>query len=106
MPSLDPSKEKSHGGPIQEAPTIETLRNLYNSCFTCGVSWHEAHISLDCRECGGYALQRPCPECDGKCSSYWKRNISNSHEKRKAIWEGKCNGNTKDNVNPATYVFS
>uniref|UniRef100_T1L640 Uncharacterized protein n=1 Tax=Tetranychus urticae TaxID=32264 RepID=T1L640_TETUR len=75
---------------FSDIPTIEGLRLSYESCFTCGVSWYDHHISLDCAECGGYALQRPCPECGGKCSSYWTRNCAISHEKRRATWEGKC----------------
>ena len=27
------------------------------SYFRCGVSWYDNHISLDCPECGGYALE-------------------------------------------------
>jgi hypothetical protein len=42
----------------------------------CGVSWHEDHVSLDCRECGGYSLERPCPLCDGRCNSVWKRDLT------------------------------
>lgn len=49
-----------------------------NDLFTlnrCGVSWQEDHVSLDCSECGGYAMQRPCPNCEGKCQSIWRRNL-------------------------------
>lgn len=41
----------------------------------CGVSWHEDHVSLDCKECGGYAMSRPCPDCNGRCASKWTRNL-------------------------------
>ncbi|CAG2118785.1 unnamed protein product, partial [Medioppia subpectinata] len=61
---------------IHEMVTIEGLRTLYNSCFECGVSWHQNHVTLDCSECGGYAMSRPCPECDGKCDSQWQRNLT------------------------------
>ncbi|PSN35128.1 hypothetical protein C0J52_26103 [Blattella germanica] len=70
--------------------SIEELRLQLNSCFTCGVSWHEDHVSLDCRECGGYSLERPCPMCDGRCSSMWKRDLTMSHASGKARWEGEC----------------
>lgn len=70
--------------------SIEELRLQLNSCFTCGVSWHEDHVSLDCQECGGYSLERPCPRCDGRCESTWKRDLTMSHASGKARWEGKC----------------
>lgn len=56
--------------------TIEELRLQMTSCFTCGVSWTEDHVSLDCSECGGYALERPCPGCDGTCGAVWKRDLN------------------------------
>lgn len=46
------------------------------SCFTCGVSWAEHHVSLDCSECGGYAMERPCPTCEGTCGAVWKRDLT------------------------------
>lgn len=70
--------------------SIEELRLQLNSCFTCGVSWQEDHVSLDCSECGGYSLERPCPICDGHCSSVWKRDLTMSHACGKARWEGSC----------------
>lgn len=57
-----------------------TQNSLYDGCVSlhnrCGVSWHEDHVSLDCRECGGYSLERPCPLCDGRCSNVWKRDLT------------------------------
>ncbi|KAK4319165.1 hypothetical protein Pmani_009884 [Petrolisthes manimaculis] len=70
--------------------TLEDLRSQYNSCYTCGVSWSDNHVSLDCRECGGYSLERPCPLCDGKCGNSWRRDVSMSHSVGKAHWEGEC----------------
>lgn len=70
--------------------TIEELRLQMTSCFTCGVSWTEDHVSLDCSECGGYALERPCPSCDGSCGAMWKRDLNKSHGSSKAHWEGEC----------------
>ncbi|XP_029671001.1 protein pinocchio isoform X1 [Formica exsecta] len=70
--------------------TIEELRAQLNSCFTCGVSWSEEHVSLDCSECGGYSLQRPCPLCDGRCHTAWKRDLTMSHASGKARWIGEC----------------
>lgn len=56
--------------------TIEELRAQLGSCFTCGVSWTDDHVSLDCSECGGYSMERPCPLCDGKCGVQWKRDFT------------------------------
>uniref|UniRef100_A0A6G1S651 Protein pinocchio n=1 Tax=Aceria tosichella TaxID=561515 RepID=A0A6G1S651_9ACAR len=71
--------------------TIEDLKLTRNSCWLCGCNWLEDHVSLDCPECGGYALTRPCPSCDGKCNQTWTRNISATHDRHKALWIGQCN---------------
>jgi len=70
--------------------SIEQIRQQLNSCFTCGVSWPEDHVSLDCAECGGYSLQRPCVVCEGKCHVIWKRDLAMSHASGKARWLGEC----------------
>lgn len=70
--------------------TLEGLRSHYNSCLSCGVNWSDNHVSLDCSECGGYAMQRPCPECEGVCRSVWNRDISATHSSRQAKWKGHC----------------
>nr|XP_018896032.1 PREDICTED: protein pinocchio-like isoform X1 [Bemisia tabaci]XP_018896033.1 PREDICTED: protein pinocchio-like isoform X1 [Bemisia tabaci] len=77
--------------PADHVLSIEELRLQLNSCFTCGVSWVDDHVSLDCSECGGYSLERPCPLCSGRCSSVWKRDLTMSHASGRAKWEGKCN---------------
>lgn len=33
-------------------------------------------MSLDCFECGGYSMKRPCPVCDGKCNRIWRRDLT------------------------------
>ncbi|KAL1414509.1 hypothetical protein MTO96_000911 [Rhipicephalus appendiculatus] len=58
-----------------DAVTLEGLKSLYNCCFTCGVSWAEDQASLDCAECGGYALHRPCVHCNGSCGTFWTRDL-------------------------------
>ncbi|XP_008467587.1 protein pinocchio isoform X2 [Diaphorina citri] len=80
--------------------SIEELRIHLNSCFTCGVSWYEDHVSLDCGECGGYSLERPCPMCEGRCRSQWKRDLTMSHTTGKAKWAGQCGlrSNQSDNT--------
>lgn len=62
----------------------------YRSCFTCGVNWCEGHVSLDCFECGGYAMQRPCVHCDGHCEGVWMRDLAASHKFQHAQWFGEC----------------
>jgi hypothetical protein len=86
--TLDDIRNQHHN--TQTMLTIEELKSHYNSCFTCGVSWTEDHVSLDCFECGGYSMQRPCPVCDGKCESTFRRDLAMSHAMRKACWEGEC----------------
>lgn len=76
--------------PMQHYLTIEELRLARNSCWLCGCNWQQDHVSLDCPECGGYALSRPCPNCDGKCQQVWKRNINTTHDSHKASWTGQC----------------
>ncbi|KAL7741217.1 hypothetical protein ACLKA6_015107 [Drosophila palustris] len=82
------------GGPLEinmdNVLTIEELRQHIGSCFTCGVSWTDDHVSLDCSECGGYSLERPCPLCDGQCGVQWKRDFAMSHACSKARWVGVC----------------
>ncbi|XP_055594099.1 protein pinocchio [Uranotaenia lowii] len=70
--------------------TIEELRAQLGSCFTCGVSWTDDQVSLDCAECGGYSLERPCMLCDGICGQLWKRDFTLSHACGKARWQGVC----------------
>ncbi|CAK9811925.1 hypothetical protein ANTQUA_LOCUS7019 [Anthophora quadrimaculata] len=88
--SVDDGLQGSHPQYQDTILTIEELRAQLNSCFTCGVSWSEEHVSLDCSECGGYSLQRPCPLCDGRCRTSWKRDLTMSHTSGKARWIGEC----------------
>ncbi|XP_043684376.1 protein pinocchio isoform X2 [Vespula pensylvanica] len=88
--SVDDGLQGSHPQYQDTILTIEELRAQLNSCFTCGVSWSEEHVSLDCSECGGYSLQRPCPLCDGRCHTVWKRDLTMSHASGKARWIGEC----------------
>ncbi|KAB0793336.1 hypothetical protein PPYR_01860 [Photinus pyralis] len=86
--------------------TIEELRLQMSSCFTCGVSWVEDHVSLDCSECGGYAMERPCPKCDGTCGSLWKRDLTKTHSSSKAQWEGECKRAATKPQPPKSFVSS
>ncbi|XP_043275815.1 protein pinocchio isoform X2 [Venturia canescens] len=88
--SVDDDLQDSHPQYQDTILTIEELRAQLNSCFTCGVSWSEEHVSLDCRECGDYPLKRPCPLCEGRCHKVWKRDLTMSHASGKARWVGEC----------------
>lgn len=88
---------------MQHYLTLEELKSARNSCWLCGCNWQQDHVSLDCPECGGYALTRPCPSCDGKCQQVWMRNISNTHDRHKASWLGQCTlNNSTSNLAAAT----
>lgn len=44
-------------------------------------------MSLDCLECGGYSLERPCPICSGHCRNIWKRDLEEvCFQKKKKIY--------------------
>lgn len=79
-----------HGLSCETVLSIEQLRSHIHSCFACGVSWAQQHVSLDCSECGGYAMERPCPRCEGQCGKVWKRDLTMSHACGKARWAGSC----------------
>ncbi|XP_077292269.1 protein pinocchio [Arctopsyche grandis] len=82
---------RSQGCSYEAVLTIEDLHTQINSCFTCGVNWSQQHVSLDCDECGGYALMRPCPLCEASaCGEMWKRDFTVSHASSKARWQGVC----------------
>lgn len=70
--------------------TLEDLKDYNSNCLTCGVSWRNEEASLDCNECGGYPLHRPCAECSGKCGATWDRDLTKSHDKALAAFSGVC----------------
>jgi len=100
--STPPSHLLSSTPPSQQHQylTLEELKLAQNSCWLCGCNWQQDHVSLDCPECDGYALTRPCPSCDGKCKQIWRRNISGTHDRHRASWFGQCAFHTgaKSNV--------
>lgn len=89
-PTRDPQSHLQQLNQHQHYLTIEELKLTLNSCWLCGCNWQEDHVSLDCPECGGYAMSRSCPNCDGKCRSIWTRNITKTHDSHKATWVGQC----------------
>lgn len=92
-PTMDEADEHVPGTLTEEYGKMLTLEDLkdYNSnCLSCGVSWRNEEASLDCNECGGYPLRRPCPECCGQCGAIWDRDLTKSHDKAQAAWSGVC----------------
>ncbi|XP_075732193.1 uncharacterized protein LOC142774925 [Rhipicephalus microplus] len=94
--SIEDSAEQEVPTPGTDAITLEGLKSLYNCCFTCGVSWAEDQASLDCAECGGYALHRPCVHCNGSCGGVWSRDLVASHKLRRSQWIGECEKAPRD----------
>ncbi len=60
------------------------------TCRSCAARWGEGEYSPDCRECGGGAMVRECPECGGICGACWRRAVQDSHDSREAHWIGRC----------------
>jgi len=81
---------------IEQAVTLEELKGVFKYCFRCGVNWEQHHVSLDCLECGGYSLERPCPICAGHCRNIWKRDLEESHRSGEASWIGECSLKCKE----------
>lgn len=57
----------------------------FDCFYSCGVNWEQHHVSLDCLECGGYSLERPCPICAGHCHNVWKRDLEEVSFPRKIL---------------------
>lgn len=43
-----------------------------------------------CGECGGGALEAPCPVCLGLCGRVWRRAVADSNDTKSAVWVGRC----------------
>jgi hypothetical protein len=59
-------------------------------CFSCGADWSEGQYSTQCDECGGGALDCPCPRCGGLCGMRWQRAVMDSHDLKIGHWYGRC----------------
>jgi hypothetical protein len=59
-------------------------------CGTCGAAWSAGQFAAGCPECGGGALDMPCPACGGRCGSRWQRAVADSHEYKLGHWAGRC----------------
>ena len=42
---------------------------------SCGSGWYDGEVGEDCEECGGQAMTRPCPLCQGQCGAVWSRSV-------------------------------
>ena len=59
-------------------------------CSECGSNWSANEARVDCGTCGGYALFRPCPVCDGTCGATWERAVIDSQDSSSPIFLGSC----------------
>ena len=59
-------------------------------CELCNANWSAGDFSPDCKCCGGGALERACPICDGECGQVWRRARIDSQDSKEAHWYGSC----------------
>lgn len=59
-------------------------------CPGCGSDWGDGDANSECPLCDGWALARPCPECDGACGEIWKRAVLDSLDEGVPVWIGTC----------------
>lgn len=75
-------------------------------CSSCGALWSDRAFTEGCEECGGGAMQRPCPLCSGTCGKYWRRAVIDSNTTKTAHWIGYCRHLAQDDHAPAhKFVF-
>jgi len=60
-------------------------------CPQCGANWAADQSGPDCALCGGFALYRDCPVCNGQCGAVWRRAIQDSIDAGEPIILGQCN---------------
>lgn len=59
-------------------------------CPRCGSDWGDGEANSECPLCDGWALARPCPECDGACGEIWTRAVLDSLDEGVPVWIGTC----------------
>jgi hypothetical protein len=59
-------------------------------CTSCGADWGAGGWSDGCEECGGGAMSRDCPLCQGRCGTIAQRAVIDSNDERCAHWIGAC----------------
>ncbi|MBS9715983.1 hypothetical protein ACFFUT_01500 [Pseudohalocynthiibacter aestuariivivens] len=71
------------------ADAIESGSNpIY--CPVCKSDWSLDEFDPGCFCCGGGALVRDCPVCDGRCGAEFRRAILDSQDSGEAHWNGSC----------------
>lgn len=73
-------------------------------CADCNSDWSVGAFDAACGTCGGGALQRSCPICDGRCGAIWQRAVIDSIDRGVAHWIGQCTGNLSDGEGEAPLV--
>jgi hypothetical protein len=63
---------------------------MVGHCWTCGADWTAGASTAECPECGGGALEIPCPCCRGRCGRKWKKAVMDSNDFATAHWHGRC----------------
>ena len=61
-----------------------------SACTTCGAYWSEGQFTKNCEECGGFAMTRSCPTCQGQCGAIWRRQVNMSNALGVAYFKGGC----------------
>lgn len=59
-------------------------------CTSCKACWSKNEFTEGCKECGGFAMTRYCPTCNGKCGSIWRRQVNMSNAYKEAFYKGGC----------------
>ena len=50
------------------------------TCASCGADWGAGGWSDGCEECGGGAMSRNCPLCQGGCGTIVQRAVIDSND--------------------------
>lgn len=75
---------------VDQLVASDDYQRRTNRCQMCWCGWHEGQSSSNCEECGGHAMSRPCPVCDGRCGKIWSRDVDMTHAYHEAHWVGEC----------------
>lgn len=59
-------------------------------CYLCDSNWSKGEFTEHCDLCGGGALEKPCPVCEGKCGAKWKRMVLDSLDSGESHWIMNC----------------
>jgi hypothetical protein len=59
-------------------------------CWTCGADWTAGIWTAECPECGGGALEIPCPLCSGRCGMTLQKAVADSNDFGMGHWIGSC----------------